>query len=199
MRHQEQDQWLCRSLRTPSNLHHFPRQNRTKITTFLSPSYILIPDCWWTPDSPGKTHTFEEEVQLKRSMTNSIYTSLQLLSVRLTSLPSLDTSPAMFCRLQFIDQRWFLSSLSCQIAWLDPYHESWKFQICGNMANELRNNLRKLPWDNKEEVWFVVLQCKHSSSGARGVLNAFCAYGECSISFQIWWLGTYKTGTLLNH
>lgn len=64
-----------------SNLHHFLRQNRTKISTFLSPSYILMPDCWWTPDSPGKTHTFEEEVQLKRSMTNSIYTSLQLLSV----------------------------------------------------------------------------------------------------------------------
>lgn len=128
---------------------------------------------------------------------SSDYTSLFSLP---SLLPSPDTHfPTMFCRLQFIDQRWFPSSLSCHISWLDPYHESWKFQTCGNMANELRNNLRKLPWDNKEEVWFVVLQCKHSSSGARGVLNAFCAYGECSISFQIWWLGTYKTGTLLNH
>lgn len=174
------------------------RENRTKLSTFLSPSYILIPDCWWRPDSPGKTHKFEEEVQLKRSMTNfnlHVYAAFfqywsQLLS-QLCFLTAMFLSPAVY------------RSAVVSIACVNPYIVTWKFQICGNMANEMRNYFRKLPWGNKEEVCSLVCNSVYQWNVFIALLvlvkflNALCAYGGCSFSFQIWCLETHKAGKLL--
>lgn len=53
----------------------------------------------------------------------------------------------MFCRLQFIDQRWFPSSLSCHIAWLElkvPNMRKYGWRTsCGTILGNFRETTRK--------------------------------------------------------
>lgn len=124
----------------------------------------------------------------------SIYTSMQLFFQywsQLCFLTAMILSPAVY------------RSAVVSIACVSPYIVTWKFQICGNMANEMRNYFRKLPWDNKEEVWSLVCNSVYQWNVSIALLvlveflNALCAYGGCSFSFQIWCLETHKAGKLL--
>ena len=83
-------------------------------------------------------------------MTNSIYTSLQLLSVRLTSLPSLDTSPPCFAACNLLTSGGFHPRYHVIYRdWIrimkvesSKYAEIWRTS-CGTILGNFRETIRK--------------------------------------------------------